>query len=256
MKTLKLLSLALILTTAQTYAAVDSYEASYEDTEEFLTPQTDATIAPLETWAYVFELVRPNGTTTVLSTQNKDVLLKPASTMKLFTGWWAFQNANRTDAYLSQMLHKSVNAMAEATLQRMGGVLAMEDYYRDNGLMLEDSNFTAADGSGLSYSNKATCEIEMQLLKSIKASKSYTRFKKLLAQPGKTGTLQNRLNAYAGKLFAKTGTLDRTAALSGFLETTKGTVVFCVLSDYLNTSVTTARKKIDAMVKKNYALAK
>jgi D-alanyl-D-alanine carboxypeptidase len=255
MKT-KLLLLAFVLTTTQAYAGVDSYEASFEDTEEFLAPETDAAITPNETWAYVFELVRANGTTKVLSTQNKDVMLKPASTMKLFTGWWAFQKGNRTDAYLSQMLHKSDNNMAEATVQRLGGVLAMEDYYRDNGLALDNTNFTAADGSGLSYENKATCEIEMQLLKSIKASKSYTRFKKLLAQPNQTGTLKTRLTAYAGRLYAKTGTLNKTASLSGFLETKKGTVVFCVLSDYLNTSVTTARKKIDAMVKKNYALAK
>lgn len=53
----------------------------------------------------------------------------------------------------------------------------------------------------------------------------------------------------------KTDTLNKTASLSGFLETPKGTVVFCGLSDYLNISLTSARKKIDAMVKKNYGLA-
>ena len=255
MRNLKFLCYAFILS-AFNAQAVDSYAPSFEDTEEFLVPQTEPTIVPLETWAYQFELIGANGVTTILALQNEKSLLKPASTMKLFTGWWAFQNKTRTDAFLSQMLRDSVNSMAESTVQNMGGVSAMEDYYFAQGLKINDSNFIAADGSGLSYDNKATCEIEIELLKMIKADKNYNRFKKLLAQPNKSGTLQTRLTALAGKLFAKTGTLNRTASLSGFLETKRGTVVFCVLSDYLNTSVVAARKKIDNIVKKNYALVK
>lgn len=255
MNILKLLFCVAILGSLQAYAE-DSYAPSFEDTEEFLAPVTESIIlAPKDSWAYKFELIR-KADTKVLSTKNANLLLKPASTMKLFTGWWAFQNKNRTDAYLSQMLKDSVNSMADSTQQRMGGVLAMEDYYRDHGLDLNDSNFTAADGSGLSYDNKATCQVEIDLLKLIKSDKNYARFKQLLAQPGKKGTLKTRLTGLSGKVFAKTGTLNKTASLSGFIETAKGTVVFCVMSDYLTTSVNTARKKIDAMVKKNYALAK
>jgi D-alanyl-D-alanine carboxypeptidase len=255
MKTLKLAFIALALTSLQAQA-VDSYAPSFEDTEEFLTPQSLPAVSPLETWSYKFELINADGTTSVLNSLETNVLLKPASTMKLFTGWWAFQNSNRSDTYLSKMLHESVNSMAENTLQRMGGVLAMQDYYIENGLAIDETNFIAVDGSGLSYDNKTNCETEIGLLKIIKADKKYYRFKKLLAQPNKTGTLQKRLTSLAGKVFAKTGTLNRTASLSGFLETKKGTVVFCVLSDYLNTSVATARKKIDAMVKKNYLSVK
>ena len=255
MKTLKIAFIAFALTTLQAQA-VDSFAASFEDTTEFLTPQSMPAISPLETWSYQFELILADGTTSVLSSQNTSVMLKPASTMKLFTGWWAFQNNNRTDTYLSKMLHESVNSMAENTLQRMGGVLAMQDYYIENDLPLDETNFIPVDGSGLSYDNKTNCDAEIGLLKIIKADKKYDRFKKLLAQPNKIGTLQKRLTSLAGKVFAKTGTLNRTAALSGFLETKKGTVVFCILSDYLTSSVATARNKIDAMVKKNYLSVK
>lgn len=256
---LRLLGLLILIFTGSAFAE-DSYESSFEDTVEFLAPPVEPVVepevAPKETWSYSFELVRPNGSVKVLTEQKRSLLLKPASTMKLFTGWWAFQRKNRTDAYLGKMLKESDNVMAENTVQRLGGVFAMEDYFRDAGLPLDESNFNAADGSGLSYDNQANCEIEIALLKKIKANKSYLRFKKLLAQPKQDGTLKTRLTAYAGKVFAKTGTLARTAALSGFLETPKGTVVFCVMGDYLNSTLVDARKKIDAMVRRNYALAK
>jgi D-alanyl-D-alanine carboxypeptidase len=252
MKLIRLLPLLLLLNFHSAFAA-----SAFEDVGDFIVDQTNLNEPdPGETWAYVFELVKPDGTTKIISNANENVLVKPASTMKLFTGWWAFKEKIRTDAYLYQMLRQSVNAMAEETSQRMGGVLTMEDWYRDLGLDLNDDNFRPADGSGLSYDNKANCQIEMDLLKKIRSDVDYNRFKRLLAQPKKDGTLQDRLPLFAGKLFAKTGTLNFTASLSGFVETPKGTMVFCILSDYLKMSVASARKRIDNMVKVNYNLAK
>lgn len=254
MKLLKL-SLLLLIFAAQNTKAADAYEASFEDAPEFLEPEETAIIAPKETWSYHFELITPKGERKLLSQQATKVMLKPASTLKTFTGWWAFKLKNRSDTFLSGMLRRSDNNMAEAIAQSLGGVLTMKDWYIDRGLPLDETNFIAADGSGLSYDNRSNCDIQVQLLRMIKKDATYGRFKKLLAQPGKDGTLKTRLTAYSGRLFAKTGTLKKTASLSGFLETPKGTVVFCVLSDYLNISLTSARKKIDAMVKKNYGLA-
>lgn len=258
MKILNLTLSVLLISSAYTARADEMLVDQFEDTNEFLTPQVEDVEKMLasETWAYRFELVRKNGTTTLLSEKNTHVMLKPASTMKIFTGFWAFKLNNRSNAYIYQMLRQSVNSMADNTAQRMGGVLAMEDYYRDKGLEINNSTFNAADGSGLSYDNKATCDTEIKLLRLIRKDAEYQTFKKLMAQPGKDGTLRKRLTVYSGKLFAKTGTLAKTAALTGFLETSKGTVLFCVMADYLKGSVANARVKIDSMVKKNYALVK
>jgi D-alanyl-D-alanine carboxypeptidase len=227
---------------------------AFEDTPEFLFESSES-LAQTETWSQVFELINTDGVSTMLSSSRANVLLKPASTMKLFTAWWALQNTFREEVYLAEMLKKSVNAMADDTAQGLGGVLAMEDFYRDQGLSITDETFQAADGSGLSYQNKTTCQVQIELLKVIKKSKDYDRFKKLMAQPGETGTLLNRLKSLKGRLFAKTGTLKSTASLSGFLETSKGVVVFCVLSDYLRIPVAEARLKIDEVVKKHDRLA-
>lgn len=257
MNIFKLFFLMTLLSTGLAQAE-DSYAPTFEDTSEFLTDPNAGVkvLAPAETWAYKFELIRTNGTTQVLSEDNENILLKPASTVKVFTGWWAFQNKNRTDAYLGQMLKDSVNSMAESTVTRMGGVEARDEYFREQGLDITDLTFISADGSGLSYSNQSTCQVQIDLLKLIKSDKNYTRFKKLMAQPKMNGTLKTRLTSLSGKVFAKTGTLAKTAALSGFIETKRGTIVFCVLSDYLTRSVTSARKKIDNMVKANYGLVK
>ena len=233
-----------------------SYSAQaydFEGTPEFLFDSSEAS-SQSETWSQVFELISADGSNTLMTSSFPDVLLKPASTMKIFTAWWAIQNAFRTDTYLAEMLKKSVNYMADDTAQGLGGVLAMEDFYRDQGLPISDDSFQAADGSGLSYSNKTTCKVQVELLKLIRRNKHYDRFKELMAQPGETGTLQNRLSSLKGRLFAKTGTLKKTASLSGFLETNKGTIVFCILSDFLIIPVSEARIKIDRIIKKHDSL--
>lgn len=247
---------SLLLVCALSAHAEDSYESSFEDTTEFLAPLAPEPVTQSETWAYGFVLIKPNGSTRTLTSQNLNLMLKPASTLKLFTGWWSFQRETRTDAYLAIMLRESVNTMADDTQQRMGGIFAMEDNYREWGIDLTTANFKAADGSGLSYDNFTTCGVQISLLKKIKGSKTYTRFKKLLAQPKIKGTLKTRLTGFSGLVFAKTGTLAKTASLSGFLETKRGTVAFCVMGDYLSTSLVNARKKIDKMVRTNYYLVK
>ena len=246
--------LALILT------QVSWAQESAEDTEEFLADQFDPYLTPEKAvnpiYAHVFKLIRPNGTTKVLASKNANSLLKPASTMKVFTGWWAYQEKARTDEYLGQMLRDSVNTMAQNTLVKLGGTEAMKDYYRNLGLAVNDQTFNPADGSGLSYANQTNCAVQIELLEKIRHDSDYRTFRNLLAQPRKNGTLKKRLKHLAGKVFAKTGTLKKTAALSGFIEARQGTIVFCVISDYLNKTLARERLRIDAMVLQNYNLAR
>lgn len=226
----------------------------YEDTAENLAPQTEEnrqvpqTKARQGTWTYAFELINPDGTVTVLSEQNRNVLVKPASTMKIFTGWFAYKKQFRDNTYLAKMLKESVNAMADSTLKNLGGAKAMKKFYAEQGLVLNNSNFISADGSGLSYNNKTNCDAQIELLKVIYRDPTYSEFKTLMAQPGEEGTLKERLLSLQGTMFAKTGTLAKTASLTGFVETTSGTVLFCVLTDYLPGPSRNYRPKIDAMV--------
>ncbi len=231
----------------------------YEDTAENLAPQSESNRevpnfkSRSGTWTYAFELLLPDGTSQVISESNRNLLVKPASTMKIFTSWFAYKKGFRTDTYLGQMLKESVNAMASSTLTAMGGPKKLKAFYAEQGVILNNTNFIQADGSGLSYENKSTCSAQIEVLKLIHRDPSYENFKVLMARPGEEGTLKTRLGALEGKLFAKTGTLKRTASLSGFVETKSGTMVFCVLTDYLPAASANYRPRIDAMVLKNAA---
>lgn len=230
----------------------------YEDTAENLAPQSESNRSAPEykrrnqgTWTYAFELMEADGSAKILSESQKNTLVKPASTMKIFTGWFAYKQNFRDTTYLGEMLKKSVNSMADSTFKNMGGTKAVKAFYADQGLDLNSTNFIQADGSGLSYNNKTNCAIQIDLLKTIYRDPSFQDFKVLMARPGEEGTLKDRLPSLKGKLFAKTGTLNKTASLSGFVETDSGTVVFCVLTDYLPGPSRNYRPKIDAMVLKN-----
>lgn len=253
MTLLKQVICLLFLLPTQAYAQVDPYE----DTPEFLSPQVDPlydkSTKPI--FSHEFKLIKPDGTIKILSLKDTALLAKPASTMKLFTGWWAFQEAIRDSDYLSLMLRTSSNAMAQSTLNLLGTPSDMEQYYFNLGLTVNENSFRVADGSGLSYANKSNCVVQIQLLEMIQGDPQFETFKEFLAQPGENGTLRNRLHGLKGKVFAKTGTLNKTAALSGFIEAPQGTILFCVLSDFINHSLQTERKRIDAMVIKNYNLA-
>ncbi len=257
MKFIHMLLIALFLCGAMSCSRNFDSQASqddYEDTDEFLKPQVDPNQPKDENQNYrshYFTLLKKDGTEVLISESTPNIMLKPASTMKLFTGWWAFRKKVRTTTYLSKMLRESVNSMADSTVGQMGGPKAMVTYYTNLGLPTAD-NFKPADGSGLSYSNQTNCKFEISLLRYIRQHESYQTFKNLLAQPGQAGTLRSRMKSLAGKVFAKTGTLNRTASLTGFLETSQGTVLFCMLSDYIKGTVAAERSYIDSIVLDNF----
>lgn len=218
---------------------------SLEEAGAYSTPFSFEKGAP--TTSIVFKLATPQGEVVSIKEDNGPLQVRPASTMKLFTGWMALQNGARPDEYLSDMLHRSDNAKAEATLKRMGGARAMENFYRDLGLNVKDQ-FKVVDGSGLSKSNRTTCNLQIELLDHIRQTPDFERFRSMLASPGEEGTLDDRLLELRGKLFGKTGTLRTTIALSGFIESSKGTVMFCVISEFFSNSWPNERARIDRIV--------
>lgn len=245
---------------AKSESYIEDYNDPYEDAPEFTDPQFELNAdskssgsvktEPKPLWTYSFVMLNPNETVQSISKSSSHEMVKPASTMKIFTAWWAFKKDFRKNDYLRLMLTKSVNRMADSTATGLGGVMKMKSFYQEQGLSV--SNFSPADGSGLSYENKTNCDTEIALLRLIHNDPEYNVFKKLMAQPKKEGTLKTRLGEFSGKMFAKTGTLNQTAALSGFIDTKKGTVAFCVMGDYLNGSWASFRAKIDSIVRTNF----
>jgi D-alanyl-D-alanine carboxypeptidase/D-alanyl-D-alanine-endopeptidase (penicillin-binding protein 4) len=215
-------------------------------------------------WGVEFILIAPGGGRQVLSRMNEAAPLMPASTMKLFTSWFGYTQDKLDprpfpvpyrsyEAYAATMLKDSVNAMAIQVLSVYGGgrrgPSVMEKFYADQGLPV--SSFRVADGAGLSVKNRATADLEISLLERIRGSGDYLDYRGLLAEPGETGTLKNRLPGLRGSLYAKTGTLTRTrvAALAGFVDLgDRGTIVFSIIGNNSRLSVDVQRARIDGVV--------
>jgi D-alanyl-D-alanine carboxypeptidase len=234
------------------------------------------------TWAFKFILV--NGESEeVLSEFNRDKVMTPASTMKLFTGWYAFVNYTRSRrvkslADLSHMLRHSDNRQADELFKAAGGEEALDRFLSQDpqgpGLPLND-DFNAHDGSGLDHDDGVTATIETFLLKQIHKSDKYETFKNCLGQPDKPSTVsrEHHLQEFSGHLFAKTGTLgnhptefkgkrqvtrwdkriDGVDALAGYIETRAGVVIFSIIGNGMTAGSSTGRDAIDKVVKLHVA---
>jgi D-alanyl-D-alanine carboxypeptidase/D-alanyl-D-alanine-endopeptidase (penicillin-binding protein 4) len=164
---------------------------------------------------------------------------------------------------LQQMLSVSDDTAAELFTKQLGlessgtgstaaGMAAIRVDLAADGLPV--SGFVGADGSGLSRADRVSCDLLAADLDRLGPTSVVGRG---LPVAGRTGTLADRMvhTAAAGRLVAKTGTLNNVVALSGFvLPTTHGQVVpgsalglplvFSIVLDRVPT-VTAGRQLVD-----------
>ena len=99
---------------------------------------------------------------------------------------------------------------------------------------LPESGYHFADGSGMSSYNRITPRAAVGLLSWITRQPWSMDWRATLPIAGRDGTLQNRFKGtiLEGKLFAKTGSLNASRALSGYLTTRSGkTLIFSALAN-------------------------
>jgi D-alanyl-D-alanine carboxypeptidase len=202
-----------------------------------------------QTTAYLLKYIPYNKPSQVVSQQYSDLPLAPASTLKLFTSWMSFNQGYATHDYLKEILMKSDNNKADSLFMLSGGGPVLKNYLiKNQHLEITENNFIVYDGSGLNKNNRTTCELQICLLERIYSDKFYNIFKTLMAQPGKPGTLEKRLLNHQGKVYAKTGTLNGTIALSGFYELNTGVALFSINSNNFKTTWEEERKRIDGIL--------
>ncbi len=186
----------------------------------------------------------------IIANRLSTTAVRSASTHKLFVAWKALYDGLFDQEQIGEMLKMSNNQMAQEIYTKFGGAVSLRKFLTTTiGLPVTRTNFNVVDGSGLSHSNKSTCDLQIKLLENIYESALYDTYKNLLAQPAQRGTLESRLTEYDGSLFAKTGTLAKTSALTGFVEMPKGTVMFCIISENFNRTWPQERARIDALLR-------
>ncbi|MBS1640896.1 MAG: D-alanyl-D-alanine carboxypeptidase/D-alanyl-D-alanine-endopeptidase [Bacteroidetes bacterium] len=168
---------------------------------------------------------------------------------------WKNLYSQPTDSLLKIMMHRSDNFFAEQTLlmvsnERLG-------YMNDRKIIdtILKTDYAAmpqkprwVDGSGLSRYDLVTPQDFVFVLNKMKQEFNWNRITSIL-QTGNQGTLTGLYKNYAGKIYAKTGTLSGVVALSGYIITNKGKqYIFSLLVNSHQTSASNIRKGFEKFI--------
>jgi D-alanyl-D-alanine carboxypeptidase/D-alanyl-D-alanine-endopeptidase (penicillin-binding protein 4) len=160
-----------------------------------------------------------------------------------------------TDTLLKITMHRSDNFFAEQALlmvsnEKLG--IMNNGKIIDTLLKTDYAGMPQApkwvDGSGLSRYNLITPQDFVWLLNKMKQDFGWQRITGIL-QTGGQGTLSSYYKKYAGRIYAKTGTLSNNVSLSGYLITNKGrTLSFSVMVNNHKATVSNIRREVEAFL--------
>jgi serine-type D-Ala-D-Ala carboxypeptidase/endopeptidase (penicillin-binding protein 4) len=148
-----------------------------------------------------------------------------------------------SDNFFAEMLLKGLGLQATGRGTTLRGARVAAGFARGLG-----SGARLVDGSGLSYSNRATPFRVTRLLTALMARDEFEDFRASLSVAGRDGTLAPRMRRgpARGRCQAKTGTLTAVSTLSGYCEARSGDIyAFSILMN--GVSITGARRLQDRM---------
>lgn len=154
-----------------------------------------------------------------------------------------------SDNLLAERIARLASFAAGHALDDAGVAQTFDEVFAD--LDIESTNLVTQDASGLSKENRITAKQVAYLLVKIRANQKFAPIIDGLPVGGISGTLRNRFVDTApqaiGLIKAKTGTLNGTANLAGYVESGDREYAFVILADRLSRT-STAEKKARATV--------
>ena len=155
---------------------------------------------------------------------------------------------------------KSINSYCENILNHIGleknkigstasGTFALKEFWKSKGI--DTQGMFLSDGSGLSRNNGITAFQLSQIMKYMTTSKEYFSFYKSLPVAGRSGTLASLCigTAAEGNLRAKSGSMSRVRAYTGFVTTKKGNqLAFAMIVNNYNCSAEEMKKKFEKLM--------
>jgi D-alanyl-D-alanine carboxypeptidase len=158
-----------------------------------------------------------------------------------------------SDNQISERLARLSAKAAGFSMNEKGVDAVFRDFLTK--LEINDSKLIVADASGLSRKNKITAKLMGELLYKLRKDEKYSLLYTGLPISGVSGTLRTRFLTTAptavGLVRAKTGTLNGTATLAGYVQSTDREYVFVTLADDIprgNTALNRARAAIDRVL--------
>ncbi len=207
-----------------------SYQISYEKVDEAFETDIPFITSPELTSQILSELLNKRVTliknNTYLNQEPKKLLTTPA------------------DSIYSQMMKISDNFLAEQLMllvsDQLNNTLSTADaieYAKENLLSDLPDEVIWYDGSGLSVRNMFTPRSVIALLGKIRAEVPLEKIKAYFPAGGESGTIRNWYKADKGQpayIYAKTGSLSMSNALSGYLITKSGKILHfsCLMNNY------------------------
>lgn len=159
------------------------------------------------------------------------------------------------------ILNTSQNWYAEMTLKQLGKRYGVEGSWSEglriqrrfliDSMQIDSTQFQVEDGSGLASNNLVTPLAFTKLLRFMRAHPNFAAFEAGLPVGGKSGTIRSRFagTPVEGKVRAKTGTISRVNALSGFVDRPDGsTLIFAIQANHQTIGGTRMLAAIDSVV--------
>jgi D-alanyl-D-alanine carboxypeptidase/D-alanyl-D-alanine-endopeptidase (penicillin-binding protein 4) len=134
----------------------------------------------------------------------------------------------------AESLLKTIGTAAGQTGSWATGRELIEQYML--GLGIDRGQFYIDDGSGLSRQNKLSANAITRALLDVYKSRNRKLYKDSLAVGGLDGTIRRyfKEEKYKGKIFGKTGYIDKVKALSGICSGRGGDYIFSILANNTN----------------------
>lgn len=151
--------------------------------------------------------------------------------------------------WYAEMLLKTLARERTGTGSWDSGLAVERRFLRDQ-LRVDSTQFSLADGSGLSHWNLVTPRAFVQILRAMQNQGAGAALREALPVSGGEGTLRfrSRGNGLAGRVRAKTGSIANTNTLSGYLETPMGTWIFSIQINNHAAQNREALRRIDDVV--------
>lgn len=180
-----------------------------------------------------------------VSNSNEKVLASTSPTLQKILDW----TLTWSDNLLAERIARLASVAAGNTLDDKGVALTFATMLTDMGI--STSNLVVKDASGLSKENRVTARQISQLLMVIYHDPKFISLIKGLPVGGVSGTLQHRFIETAptavGLVRAKTGTLNGTTNLAGYVESGEHQYIFVIIADRHSKS-NSVTKKVRATV--------
>jgi D-alanyl-D-alanine carboxypeptidase/D-alanyl-D-alanine-endopeptidase (penicillin-binding protein 4) len=151
----------------------------------------------------------------------------------------------RSNNFMAEQVLRTIGRVARGSGSVAGGADAL-DHFAGDRLGVAASGLEIHDGSGLSALNRTTARSVITLLAYVAESPFWTPFWHTLPQAGAPDGLRRMVGTAAdGRLRAKTGTINRVSALSGYVHAAGGERLAFSIINNSHVSTWTAKRVED-----------